>query len=83
MNQKSVSLIITLQVETGFKRAFTYKRKERCGRRRKITATDYTVFMRNSKPDSRKNSLCLQKDLQHSGLQINATTVRSRLLEIG
>ena len=79
VSQKSVSRIIKQQAETG---SVTPKRKGKCGRKWKTTRDD-AFLIRNGKLDPKKSSFDLQKDLQHSGVQISATTVRRRLLEVG
>ena len=52
-------------------------------KKRKTTPGDNAFLIRNSKLDPGKRSFDPQKDLQHCELQISATTLRRRLLEVG
>ena len=80
VSQKFVSRIIKQQAETG---SYSPKRKGRFGRKRKTTPRDDSFLIRKSKLDPSKSSFDLQRDSQHSGVNISAVTVRPRLLEVG
>ena len=75
-----VSSILKQKRETG---NVEVQRKERCGRKRKITKRDDLTFLRNSKINPRKTREELKRDLDESRVHVSSSTVRRRLLEKG
>ena len=59
----------------------TIKRRGRCGRKRKTTARDDQMIIKESIKDSRKTSVDLKKDLFAAGVNIDSSTIRSRRLK--
>ena len=58
-------------------------RRGRCGRKNKATAHDDKMIIRNSVKALRKRSQELQRDLATSGVIIDSSTIRKRLLSAG
>jgi len=61
----------------------TVQRQGRCGRKRKTTARDDQMIMRNSIKDPRKTSVYLKRDLSAAGVSVHSSTIRRRLTERG
>ena len=61
----------------------TVQRQGRCGRKRKTTARDDQMIMRNSIKDPRKTSVYLKRDLSAAGVSVHSSTIRRRLIERG
>ena len=61
----------------------TVKRRGRCGRKRKTTARDDQMIIRNSVKNPRKTSVDLKRDLSDAGVNVDSSTIRRRLIERG
>ena len=61
----------------------TVKRRGRCGRKRKTTARDDQMIIRNSVKNPRKTSVDLKRDLSDGGVNVDSSTIRRRLIERG
>ena len=61
----------------------TVKRRGRCGRKRKTTARDDQMIIRNSVKNPRKTSVDLKRDLSAAGVNVDSSTIRRRLIERG
>jgi len=59
------------------------RRRGKCGRKRKTTARDDQILLRESKKDARKSSTDLKHDLMHHGVNVSTSTVRRRLIASG
>ena len=78
--QTSVSRITTQYQTT---RSVSPKRKEKCGRKRKITAKDDAYILKKTKQDPSKSSVEIRNDLAGGGVEISASLVRRRLVAMG
>ena len=76
----AVKRIIRQQSETG---SISPRRKARCGSKRKTSKRDDSMLLRLSRQDPRMTSDMLKNDLEASGVNVNASMVRRRLLEAG
>jgi len=76
----AVKRIIRQQSETG---SISPRRKVRCGSKRKTRKRDDSMLLRLSRQDPRMTSDMLKNDLEASGVNVNASTVRRHLLEAG
>lgn len=76
----TVNRIIRQHSETG---SVSPQRSGKCGRKRKTTKRDDAVLLRLSKLNPRKTSDMLRKDLEMTGVHLDSSTVRRRLLEGG
>ena len=61
----------------------TVKRRGRCGRKRKTTARDDQMIIRNSVKNPRKTSVDFKRDLSDAGVNVDSSTIRRRLIERG
>jgi hypothetical protein len=77
---EAVNKIIKLISKTG---SISQQREGRCGRKRETVLKDGVSLLRQSKIDPRKTTFDLQKDLAAAGVQVNDSTVRCRLLQVG
>jgi len=59
------------------------KRKNKCGRKRKTTASDDRYILQQSRIDPKKTSDALERDLSTHRIDVSSSTVRRRLLEAG
>ena len=72
--------IIRQQSETG---SISPRRKARCGSKTKMRKRDDSMLLRLSRQDPRMISDMLKNDLEASGVNVNASTVRRHLLDAG
>lgn len=80
VGKSSVSRLIKLQDDTG---GVETSRKGRCGAKRKTTARDDALIRRISVLDPKKTSSDIKRDILSHGVDVDASTVRRRLLECG
>lgn len=80
VGKSSVSRIINQQNKFG---TLSPKRKSKCGRKRKTTPRTDKFLVRNSKMHPRKTSTDLQRELLATGVSVDSSTVRRRLIEAG
>lgn len=80
VSQATVNRIIKQHQETG---SITANRVGKCGPKRKTTAKDDMLLVRNSKINPRKSDVDLTRELHEGGINVHVTTVRQRLREAG
>ena len=80
VSQSVVSKILKKKKSTG---SVLATRIGKCGRKRKTTARDDKILLRNSKNNPRATSDDLKKDLESAEVHISSSTVRRRLLAAG
>ena len=59
------------------------KRRDKCGRKHKTTSRDEKMILQNTFKNLRNTSKDLQRDLATAGVNVDSSTVRKRLLEVG
>lgn len=80
VGKSSVSRIINQQKNFG---TVSPKRKSKCGRKRKTTPRTDKFLVRNSIMHPYKTSRDLQRELIATGVSVDSSTVRRRLIEAG
>ena len=78
VSKSSVPRIVKLHNDTG---GVKTSRKGRCGAKRKITPKDDALIGRISIVDPKKSSSDIKRDVVRHGIDVDASTVRRRLLE--
>lgn len=76
----TVNAILKQFKETG---SFSPRRKGKCGRKRKTTATQDRLLVRKSKVNPKLTAVDLNRELAAHGTNLHVTTVRRRLLDAG